>query len=193
MELRQILQTIQSGGTIGLLSDTHCHRPAVSDVPAPVLKALEGVDLIIHLGDMGEGWMLDRLESIAPVVATRGGDDPASDNRIHPWLAFEAGNVKVGMLFDLSPTGIKMTDDGHLRPPERPVADILNETFGCTPAVIAFGATHREMIAHYEHTLFVNPGSATLPAGPSRIGTIALMNLRNGVARVEMVQLRPSR
>jgi hypothetical protein len=48
------------------------------------------------------------------------------------------------------------------------------------------------MIAHYDKTLFVNPGSATLPAHPGYfgLGTVAILNVRNGIASVEVKHLR---
>ena len=54
--------------TIGLLSDTHIpHR--MTQLPQAVLDALVGVDVILHAGDVGELWVLDRLSAIAPVIA----------------------------------------------------------------------------------------------------------------------------
>src|SRR5262245_5520013 len=92
---------VKDGGRIGFLADTHCHKPHMNDLPAPVLEAFRDVDLIVHLGDMGDGWVLDRLGTVAPVLATRGADDPASDERIHLKRVIEAGGLKIGMLFDL--------------------------------------------------------------------------------------------
>ena len=68
---------------IGLLADTHVHAGQIS-FPDAALEALRGVDLILHLGDCGEASLLDRLGELAPVLATRGGDDPGEDSRIAP-------------------------------------------------------------------------------------------------------------
>ena len=57
---------------IGLVADTHSAKPDGSDLPDAVLAALQGVDLIVHLGDMGAVGALDRFASVAPVLATRG-------------------------------------------------------------------------------------------------------------------------
>ena len=54
---------------IGVLSDTH------GALPPEVETALQGVDRIIHAGDIGGAWILDHLEAIAPVVAVRGNMD----------------------------------------------------------------------------------------------------------------------
>ncbi|MBW2248364.1 MAG: metallophosphoesterase family protein, partial [Deltaproteobacteria bacterium] len=54
---------------VGVISDTHGIL-----VPAAI-KALHGVDLIIHAGDIGNAGIMDELNSIAPVVAVRGNMD----------------------------------------------------------------------------------------------------------------------
>jgi putative phosphoesterase len=54
---------------IGVISDTHgLLRPEV-------VKALKGVDQILHLGDVGKAAVLQELKKIAPVTAVRGNMD----------------------------------------------------------------------------------------------------------------------
>ncbi len=54
---------------IGVISDTHgLLRPEVA-------PALEGVERILHLGDVGRPSILEELEKIAPVTAIRGNVD----------------------------------------------------------------------------------------------------------------------
>jgi putative phosphoesterase len=54
---------------IGVISDTHgLLRPEA-------VKALEGVELIIHAGDIGDRRILRKLERLAPVHAVRGNTD----------------------------------------------------------------------------------------------------------------------
>src|SRR3974390_301322 len=54
---------------IGLISDTHgLLRPEA-------LRALEGVDLIVHAGDVGDPQILESLKTLAPVFAGRGNSD----------------------------------------------------------------------------------------------------------------------
>ena len=64
---------------IGLLSDTHI---AFADQPLPtqVKEAFQGVDLILHLGDVWIPAILDELEEVAPVLAARGDDDMDDDS-----------------------------------------------------------------------------------------------------------------
>src|SRR5882672_2839533 len=54
---------------IGVISDTHgLLRPEA-------LRALRGVELILHAGDIGNDAVLKGLRAIAPVVAIRGNND----------------------------------------------------------------------------------------------------------------------
>ena len=131
MPTHDVPVTTIAGQRIGLLADTHCHRPDHGDLPTAVLDALRGVDLIIHLGDMGEAWVLDRLQEVAPVLATRGGDDPREDPRLAPGArVIEAGGLVAGALFDLAAAGIAQPKDGQLdvrriaAPPQHPARNI---------------------------------------------------------------------
>ena len=66
---------------IGLVSDTH------SLVRPGIFEALEGVELILHAGDVGGRSVLQELKAIAPVRAVYGNcdlpDDPALRRAIH--------------------------------------------------------------------------------------------------------------
>jgi len=60
---------------IGLITDTHI-PVAAEELPPEVAEAFEGVDLILHAGDIYRTSVLDDLEHIAPVLAASGDDDP---------------------------------------------------------------------------------------------------------------------
>ncbi len=69
-----------------MISDTHgLLRPEV-------VRALAGVDLIIHAGDIGKPEVLVELKKIAPVVAIKGNNDSGDWARRLP----EVRKVKVG-------------------------------------------------------------------------------------------------
>jgi predicted phosphodiesterase len=61
---------------------------------------------------------------------------------------------------------------------------------GCSVDTV-FGATHRDLIALHRGILFVNPGSATLPArtGAGALKTAAVLELRAAVATVEIIRV----
>jgi putative phosphoesterase len=69
---------------IGLISDTHMPSRCRS-FPANLHRVLDGVDLLLHAGDVGELWVLDQLSNIAPVIAVHGNDDSADAQRELPF------------------------------------------------------------------------------------------------------------
>lgn len=69
---------------IGLVSDTHM-PDRLREIPAAVFDILDGVDLILHAGDVGELHVLDTLSQIAPVIAVHGNDDTLESTRALPY------------------------------------------------------------------------------------------------------------
>src|ERR671934_543327 len=59
---------------IGVVADTH-HPEFLPDLPERLFELLEGVELILHAGDVGGRETLERLARIAPVQAVRGDHD----------------------------------------------------------------------------------------------------------------------
>jgi putative phosphoesterase len=163
---------------IGLVADTHSRAADGSDLPDAVLAALRGVDLVIHLGDMGAVGSLDRFASVAPVFATKGGHAVGSDARVAEVArVIEAGRFTVGALFELPRVApeFQVKQDGTLVFPEGPIAPALERAFGRRVDVVAFAATHAPFVGERDGVLFVNPGSPNLPAKPP--GTVAIVDL----------------
>ena len=69
---------------VALVSDTHMPRRCRAFPPA-LFDVLAGADLLIHAGDVGELWVLDRLSAIAPVVAVHGNDETDEATRHLPY------------------------------------------------------------------------------------------------------------
>ena len=134
---------------IGVISDTHgLLRPQA-------LAVLEGVEHILHAGDVGDATVLDALRRIAPVTAIRGNVDlygacselPATD-------AVELG----GRLFYL----VHSVRDLDINPSAAQVD------------VVVSGHSHRSSVEDRHGVLYLNPGSA----GPRRFDlpvTVALV------------------
>jgi len=126
-------------GCIGVISDTHgLLRPEA-------LKALEGVDHILHAGDVGDPDHLDVLARIAPVTAIRGNIDRG------PWAEAlpETASLTIGGL------RIHMIHD--------------RKTLRASPGaegwdVVISGHSHKPGIEETGSTLWLNPGAA----GPRR-------------------------
>jgi putative phosphoesterase len=170
---------------IGLIADAHCHAPGASDLPDAVIEAFRGVSLILALGDMGERAALDRLQQVAPLLATRGADDPQDDARISKEWVLTVEGVKVGALFDLAREGSGIATEGGLKLPDGTVAETLRKVFGEPVAVVAYGGTHRAAIDERDGVLFVNPGSPTLAERKA----VAVVEIRDGRATAEIVPI----
>lgn len=151
---------------IGLISDTH------GMVRADVHRALAGVELILHAGDVGGDAVLEELALIAPVVAVYGNTDYPGDPRLAASIDRELGGVTIHVSHGHelgSPTPEKML--------ERYPAD-----------VIVYGHTHQQLVVRADERLVVNPGAA----GARRFKlepSVARLTIVGGAADVELVSL----
>jgi putative phosphoesterase len=170
-------------------------------LPAAVLDALDGVDVILHAGDVDRPEALDTLREIAPVYAVRGNVhvfDLSSGGRSLPHLielnlAGRRVLLTHGYLPGLASVWSKGRDYAlHLlgasdksRCNERIAARLARQYPGGD--VIIFGHTHRAHVEWIGDTLLVNPG-AICPT-PREQPTFARMWLGRGPPQVEILQL----
>lgn len=149
--------------TIGLISDTHgLLRPEA-------MKKLQGVDLIVHGGDVGKGEILERLEEIAPVHAVRGNiDREGRPGNLPIDLRLEVGGIKLYVIHIIKEMKID------------PAAEGMD--------LVVFGHSHKPTQFEKDGVIYVNPGSAgrrrfSLPIG------LALVHVREARPVVEFVEL----
>lgn len=127
---------------IGLISDTHgLLRPEVFDL-------LDGVERILHAGDVGKPSILDELATIAPVTAVFGntdGWDIRARAAEEEWL--DVGRHRLLLVHGHQ---VGSPNPGNLRA-AWPEAD-----------VIVYGHTHRQRVDRggEGEALTVNPGAA---------------------------------
>lgn len=167
---------------IGLIADTHIAEAGVKELWPEIFAAFEGVDLILHAGDIMLTRVLDDLERIAPVLAALGNHDGGleSDPRVehHHVLEFEGHTVALVHQFEWSdgPGAFNHDDpEGHL--------EYLCGHFmgGATGDIIVFGDSHYERVEQFGPVLLVNPGSPTFPRNMSpRLGHIGFLTLERG-------------
>ena len=150
---------------IGVISDTHgLLRPEA-------LRALQGVQLILHAGDVGAPEILTQLKLIAPVFAVRGNVDT------QPWAqelplttVVETSGFHFYVLHNLKDLDLKPRAAGF-------------------DAVVS-GHTHVAEQRLDDGVLYLNPGSA----GPRRFRlpvTLALLEIGKKPWKVEIVRLLP--
>jgi uncharacterized protein len=150
-------------GRIGLISDTH------GLVRPEALKALEGVELIVHAGDIGKPEVLDRLQAIAPLAFIKGNNDTA------PWAR------RIPEILDLH------VKDRTLRVIHN-VRDSEPNLRAAGIDVVISGHSHKPSVQTRDNVLFVNPGSA----GPRRFRlpvTVGLLDLGLAEVKAEIIRL----
>jgi hypothetical protein len=181
---------------IGIVADTHIAGDGRS-LPLEVLRAFRGVDLILHCGDLECLGVLDYLETVAPVLAVRGYEDPREPGHrlADSTRVVSVGGLHIGMVHDIRwpgpPIALGSSRETLLFPPG-PLKALLTKKFGRPVDIVAFGDTHKELIALYDGVLFINPGSPTCP-GPrykgDELGTVAILEIRGGLAIPHILKL----
>jgi len=126
---------------LGVISDTHgLLRPEVFD-------AFEGVDHILHAGDVGNSGILRDLEALAPVTAVYGNTDGAELRRMLPQVA----------MLELDGFDIVVTHGDQLG---SPTPEALHSAFP-DAQIIVYGHTHKPLLTLVDVVVTVlNPGGA---------------------------------
>jgi putative phosphoesterase len=146
---------------LGLISDTHnLLRPEAQ-------SALQGVDQILHAGDVGDPEILKALKKIAPVTAVRGNTD--TELRTLPETELiEVEGASIYILHDLSRLDLKPEAAG--------IAGVI------------YGHSHQPKIEEKNGVLYINPGSA----GPRRFNlptTVGRLEIKKGKLAAEIIEL----
>jgi putative phosphoesterase len=148
---------------LGIISDTHgLLRPEAC-------RALEGVDRILHAGDIGDQDVLDALARIAPVTAVAGNNDHGPWTRSLP----ETVDVRIGSVT------LVMT---HI------LASLATDPAALGASAVVFGHSHRPENVRRGGVLFFNPGSA----GPRRFKlpvTVGRLDVRGRRVKGQIIEL----
>jgi putative phosphoesterase len=138
---------------VGLIADTH------GLIREAALRALDGVDVILHAGDVGRRSVLDALAALAPVHAVFGNVD-LPDGTLQASIDREFEGVRLHV--------------SHGHEIGSPTPERLVERYDAD--VIVYGHTHRALVKQVRSTLVINPGAA----GPARF------NLKPSIARLQL-------
>src|SRR4051812_18879597 len=151
---------------IGVLSDTHDY------LDPKICELFEGVDHILHGGDVGMPWLILQLESIAPVTAVLGNTDAGL-------------KVKETEVVQLAKFKFMLH---HIVDVHAPSQAVQRRLIKEDPDVVIFGHTHKPFNERIGKTLFFNPGYAGKPrfALPR---TVAILHFEDGVIRPEYKEL----
>jgi putative phosphoesterase len=149
---------------IAVVSDTHgLLRPEV-------FKHLNGIDRIIHAGDIGAPNVLEKLQALAPVDAVRGNNDKGSWAEAIPETLFlEIRGHHIHVLHDLNQIDLSPSAAGM--------------------SVVISGHSHKPVVEEHDGVLFINPGSL----GPRRFRlpiALAKLYITAESVRAEIIELR---
>lgn len=137
---------------IGVISDTH------GELPDAVEGIFEGVDAIVHAGDVGSPYALDVLGAIAPVTAVCGNCDLGMGSTDPIAVNVMLGGVRVLV--------------AHR---ERDLAGSLDPVRAGARIAIT-GHSHVAGVGERDGVLWVNPGSPSFPRGglPASVAIITI-------------------
>lgn len=148
---------------IGVISDTH------GLLRQEAIDLLNGMDLILHAGDVGNQEVLDALEQIAPVFAVRGNMDRGEWSQGLPqtqWV--DVGEIRIYILHDLEKL------------------DFLPQSAGVS--MIISGHTHQPKEEYRDGVYYLNPGSV----GPRRFSkpvSLAIIEVKGSELKTDLITL----
>lgn len=159
---------------VGVISDTHVPASA-RRVPDEALIAFEGVDLILHAGDITEWEVIETLERVAPVAVVRGNvDEGETAERLQPWMIVPVGKYRIGLTHGAGKPGDL-------------ISRVHQQFLDKDVHAIVFGHTHEPTAEWIGGVLMLNPGSPTSPRnGAGR--TVGVLHLEDEL-RADIIPL----
>lgn len=137
---------------VGVLADTHIPGRAW-ELPPAVLNTFEGVDLILHAGDVVRRQVLDTLNKLAPVEAVCGNVDDLDLRLTLPrQKVLEVGGFRIGLLHGDYPDVTALA---------RARAAFQSRPDGRSVHCVVFGHSHQSYCQTQGGVLYFNPGSPT--------------------------------
>lgn len=141
---------------IGLISDTHI-TPKRGKLSEKIFEIFDGVDLILHAGDITVQDVLDDLNKIAPVIAVLGNNDKL-DLKKHEIIEIKEKKILLvhGDKIDLYGSGLKYEAD-----------------------IVVSGHTHRPNHEIVNGMHLINPGSSNRPVNSNAF--VVLLKIDDGI------------
>ena len=134
---------------IGVISDTHISDQA-KDIPQAILEDFKNVDIIIHVGDLVDLSVIDKLSAVCKnIKAVHGNMDPHDVRKKFPEKEIiTIGNYRIGIM--------------HGNGPPLGLIGLLESSFkNDNVNLIIFGHSHTPLVEKRGDILFFNPGSPT--------------------------------
>ena len=151
---------------IGVISDTH------GFLDPRVEKIFQGVEHILHAGDIGDPMIELELKMVAPVTVV-------------------LGNTDTGLNFPLTAMPVvaqKKFLVHHIVNPHALPVDLTLKLAREKPDAVIFGHTHKAFAETVGGIFYFNPGYAGKPK-PGAERSVAILHLENGAIRHEFIGL----
>jgi putative phosphoesterase len=157
---------------VGVLSDTHV--PAIAPALPPIIYDIfQGVDLILHAGDIVELSVLDDLRAIAPVVAVAGNVDSAEVQVRLPFKKIiPIGKFRIGLIHGKYKLNIQQ--------------EMIRKEFGAVDLIV-YGHSHHPFWGVREGIYYLNPGSPT-DKRHAPFNSVALLDVGENL-RAEIIRI----
>lgn len=166
---------LKASKTVGLISDTHVPKRAHC-TPKKVFEIFDRVNYIIHAGDLVELAVVDELEQIAPVLAVHGNMDGMDVTGALPRLnSLKVFDWKIGVMHDPD------IAFGFNKMRELVKQNGFN--------VFVYGHTHVASIKWEGKTLYINPGSPTVPASVMGKLSVGMLKITKETITPEIIDL----
>lgn len=197
------------------MADSHVGE-TLPILPPEVERALAGVDLILHAGDLSQMAVLEQLGEIAPVIAVQGNHDRKGRLALPSSRRVAIAGATIGLAHGDRPRLRELPDAAASLLAGRPVVggalDRLARHLGDCDCV-CFGHLHLPILTRRRGVLLFSPGAVYMPeADPSadvgslraravmrirgalpveaRQPAVGILEIRRGVVRPRLVRLR---
>jgi uncharacterized protein len=146
---------------VGVIADTHSPE-FLERLPARIFEVLDGVDLILHAGDIDGVETLAELRRVAPVEAVRGDHDRSLDVLpVSREIELEGKRIVIvhgqrSHWIEEPSTLLWTLSLGYYRP-NRGLARVLKRRFPNADAIV-YGHTHTARAETIDGVLLFNPG-----------------------------------
>ena len=145
---------------VGVIADTHVPEflPAL---PEGIAGLFQGVDLILHAGDITGKDVLDELKALAPVIAVKGDHD---ELYLPAKTVVEIGGKRIGLIHGRRPRWQELPNiiSNEVLASRRfwwgGFQRQVSRAFEHVDAIV-FGHFHRPYIGYHDNVLLFNPGA----------------------------------
>jgi putative phosphoesterase len=145
---------------IGVISDTHRYVWVIENA----MKKLEGVDILVHLGDNVQDIKEIRKYYKGEIINIKGNCD----------FSVDVPSEKVEIIADKK----VFITHGHRYDVKYDLSRIRYKALEVGADIVLFGHTHVSQIAYEDGIWFVNPGSPAVPR--DGFNSVAIIKVENG-------------